>query len=82
MDPLAIVGAIQATANAVSDVCKVMLSPEGQALMKQWREDGQEFRRVMGAVGQWFENTVNVVFDVGVNSDGKANVSVKGTAGK
>ena len=52
MDPLAIVGAIQATANAVSDVCKVMLSPEGQALMKQWREDGQEFRRVMGAVGQ------------------------------
>ena len=58
MDPFSLtMAAITAAGTATSDVCKVLLSAEGQLVMKQWREDGTEFRRVIGAIGTWFEQT-------------------------
>lgn len=75
MTLLAIVTAIEKASIAVSDVCKVLLSPEGQAAMKQWREDGQELRRVLNAIGSWFDRVGSLAF--GIDSSGKVSATVK-----
>lgn len=78
MNPLVVIAAIQATAVAISDVCKVLLSPEGQKAMAQWNEDAKEFRRVVNAIGAWFENTFKV--QVAIAADEKGNVTAGVTA--
>ena len=81
MTPLAVIGAIQATAVAVSDVCKVLLSPEGQNAMKQWNEDAREFRRVLGLVGAWFDSTFRIALTVSADEAGNVKASVQAAGG-
>jgi hypothetical protein len=53
MDPLEIIATIQALAGAAKAGCDVLLTPEGQLMMKTWREDGQAFRDGVKAIGSW-----------------------------
>lgn len=50
-----IVAMVTAVANAVDTTGKLLLSPEGQAQMKQWRDDRAKFEKDWNAAGDFFK---------------------------
>ena len=50
--------AIRAVAEAVSDVCNVLQTPEGQQWMKATREQNAAALQQLEAVGKWFAGLI------------------------
>jgi len=82
MTPLAIIGTINGVTSAVSDVCKVLISPEGQLLMEQWRKNADRFNGAMESIGAWLTKTAAIAFDLSADETGKLKATVKATGGK
>jgi hypothetical protein len=62
--------ALTAASTAVSDVCKVLMSPEGQLTLKQMRDDRAEAKRIVNAIGAWFDKTFQIQFAINANQSG------------
>jgi hypothetical protein len=55
MNPDLIIGLSTAGCEAITEICKFLQTPEGQAMLKQSREDRVAFENNMKAAGDWFE---------------------------
>ena len=53
-----ILAAIIAICEAVKAVCGLLMSPKGQDLMQEWKDDRQAFQGFINGVADWIKNIV------------------------
>lgn len=56
--PDPVTGTVQAVANAVTAVCQLLCTPEGQASLKEARENTDAFKALTVTIGNWIQGLV------------------------